>query len=70
MEMKARGGYIIGISHKPHEVFDSYIQVPDAGEATIMPNVVTAQLLAYYLTIERGFDPDMPRNLAKSVTVK
>ncbi len=70
MEMKARGGYIIGISHKPHEVFDYYVPVPDAGVATIMPNVVVAQLLAYHLTIVRGFDPDMPRNLAKSVTVK
>ncbi len=70
MEMKARGGNIIGISHKNHEVFDYFIQVPDAGEATIMPNVVVAQLLAYYLTIAKGLDPDMPRNLAKSVTVK
>ncbi len=70
MEMKARGGYIIGISYKPHEVFDYYLPVSDADEATIMPNVVTAQLLAYYLTIERGYNPDMPRNLAKSVTVK
>lgn len=70
MEMKARGGYIIGISHKPHEVFDYYIEVPDAAEATIIPNVIVAQLLAYYLTIEKGLNPDMPRNLAKSVTVK
>ena len=70
MEMKARGGYIIGVSHKPHEIFDYYLPVPDAGIASIIPNVMTAQLLAYYLTIERGFDPDMPRNLAKSVTVK
>lgn len=70
MEMKARGGYIIGVSHKPHEIFDFYIPVKDAQEATIIPNVMVAQLLAYYLTIERGFDPDMPRNLAKSVTVK
>ncbi|HUD19029.1 MAG TPA: glutamine--fructose-6-phosphate transaminase (isomerizing) [Patescibacteria group bacterium] len=70
MEMKARGGFIIGISYKPHEVFDYYIPVPDAGIATIIPNVIVAQLLAYYLTIERGYDPDMPRNLAKSVTVK
>lgn len=70
MEMKARGGFIIGISHKPHEVFDAYIPVKDVGAATIIPNVMVAQLLAYYLTIERGFDPDMPRNLAKSVTVK
>lgn len=70
MEMKARGGYIIGISHTPHEVFDYFLPVADAGEATIMPNVVAAQLLAYELTIARKLDPDMPRNLAKSVTVK
>lgn len=70
MEMKARGGMIIGISYKPHEVFDTYIHVSDAREATIIPNVVVGQLLAYYLTIAKGLDPDKPRNLAKSVTVK
>lgn len=70
MEMKARGGYIIGISYKPHEVIDYYIHVDDAREATIIPNMIVGQLLAYYLTLERGLDPDMPRNLAKSVTVK
>ncbi|MBI5449395.1 glutamine--fructose-6-phosphate transaminase (isomerizing) [Candidatus Gottesmanbacteria bacterium] len=70
MEMKARGGYIIGISHKPHEVFDYYVPIADAREATIIPMVIAGQLLAYYLTIARGFDPDKPRNLAKSVTVK
>ncbi|MBU1327384.1 glutamine--fructose-6-phosphate transaminase (isomerizing) [Patescibacteria group bacterium] len=70
MEMKARGGFIVGISHKPHEVFDYYIPVDDACEATIIPNVIVGQLLAYYLAIEKGLDPDMPRNLAKSVTVK
>lgn len=70
MEMKARGGYIIGVSYKPHDVFDYYIPVSDAGEATVIPNVMVAQLLAYYLTLELGYDPDMPRNLAKSVTVK
>lgn len=70
MEMKARGGYIIGISHKKDDVFDEYIPVEDVADATIIPGVIAAQLLAYYLTLERGFDPDMPRNLAKSVTVK
>ena len=70
MEMKARGGYIIGISHKPHEVFDEFLPINDAKEATIIPMVIVGQLLAYYLTIARGFDPDKPRNLAKSVTVK
>jgi glucosamine--fructose-6-phosphate aminotransferase (isomerizing) len=70
MEMKARGGYIIGISPKPHEIFDYYIPVVDAGEATIIPNIVVAQLLAYYLAVKKGLDADKPRNLAKSVTVK
>ncbi len=70
MEMKARGGFVIGVSHKTHEVFDYYIPVTDAGEATIIPNIVVGQLLAYFLTIKKGLDPDKPRNLAKSVTVK
>lgn len=69
-EMKARGGCIIGVSPRNNDVFDEYIPVKDVGLATIIPNVIAAQLLAYYLTLERGFDPDMPRNLAKSVTVK
>lgn len=70
MEMKARGGFIIGVSFKPHEVFDYYIPVKDVGPATIIPNIVFGQLLAYYLTIKKRLDPDKPRNLAKSVTVK
>jgi len=70
MEMKARGGYIIGISYKPHEVFDFYLPVKDCGIASIIPSVVIGQLLGYYLAVKRGCDPDKPRNLAKSVTVK
>lgn len=70
MEMKARGAFVIGVSYKPHEVFDEYLHVDDAAEATIIPNVVVGQLLAYYLTMARGLDVDKPRNLAKSVTVR
>ncbi|OGM20398.1 hypothetical protein A2714_01630 [Candidatus Woesebacteria bacterium RIFCSPHIGHO2_01_FULL_38_9] len=70
MEMKARRGFIIGISAKPHEVFDYYLHVEDAGVATIIPNIITGQLLAYYLATIKNLDPDKPRNLAKSVTVK
>lgn len=70
MEMKARGGYIIGVSFKPHEIFDDYIPVADCGDASAIPNVVVAQLLGYYLALKKGNDPDKPRNLAKSVTVK
>lgn len=70
MEIKSRGGYIIGVSHKPHEVFDHFIKVSDCGVATAIPNAVVAQLIAYFLSVKKGIDPDKPRNLAKSVTVK
>lgn len=70
MEMKARGGYIIGVSPKTHPVFDAHIPVADAGIATIIPNIIAGQLLAYYLARAKNLDPDKPRNLAKSVTVK
>ncbi len=70
MEIKARGGFIIGISSKNSEVFDEWIQVDDAKDASIITQIIPAQLLAYFLAIKKGFDPDKPRNLAKSVTVK
>ena len=70
MEMKARGGFLIGVSSKLHQIFDYTIEIVDAREANIIPNVIFAQLLSYYLALELKLDPDMPRNLAKSVTVK
>ena len=70
MEVKARGARLIGISPDSHEAFDDYIPVADLGAATVIVNAVPAQLLAYDLAILRGHDPDKPRNLAKSVTVK
>ena len=70
-EVKARGGFIIGIGPKNNEVFDRFLQTADCKEATLLPQVAIAQLLAYYLALARGIrDPDKPRNLAKSVTVK
>ncbi len=70
MEVKARGARLIGISPDPHEAFDDYVAVADLGPATAMASAVPVQLLAYDLAILRGHDPDKPRNLAKSVTVK
>ena len=69
-EIKARGGYIIGISPCASEAWDEHIVVADVGEAASMVNAVPTQLLAYELAMCRGLDPDKPRNLAKSVTVK
>lgn len=69
-EIKARGGVIIGISPKDNTIFDYWIQVRDMQEATILAQIIPAQLLAYFLALEKNVDPDKPRNLAKSVTVK
>ncbi|PIR54889.1 glutamine--fructose-6-phosphate transaminase (isomerizing) [Candidatus Peregrinibacteria bacterium CG10_big_fil_rev_8_21_14_0_10_36_19] len=69
-EIKARGGYIIGISPTNHEVFDFWIRVPDVGHSSPIVNIIPIQILAYQLAVLRKNNPDMPRNLAKSVTVK
>lgn len=70
-EVKARGGFIVGIGPKNNQVFDRFIETEDCKEATLIPQVLVAQLFAYYLALARGInDPDKPRNLAKSVTVK
>ena len=70
MQLKARGALIIGVSPEPHEAFDAHIRVADLGPAAAIVNAAPAQLLGYYLALLRGHDPDKPRNLAKSVTVK
>lgn len=69
-ELKARGGYIIGVGPLESKEFDTLIKTPDLGPLTMFPNVIVGQLLGYYLGVGRGTDPDKPRNLAKSVTVK
>ena len=70
MEVKARGAYVIGISPNNNSVFDEYFPVADLGDLTPIPAIVYAQLMAYYIALEKKLDPDKPRNLAKSVTVK
>ncbi|MCC6177685.1 MAG: glutamine--fructose-6-phosphate transaminase (isomerizing) [Chloroflexi bacterium] len=70
MEVKARGGLIVGIGPENDDAFDLHIPVADLGEASGLVQAVPAQLLGYYLALLRGHDPDKPRNLAKSVTVK
>jgi glucosamine--fructose-6-phosphate aminotransferase (isomerizing) len=69
-ELKARGAYIIGVGPKNNELFDVFIKVREAEEANSICQIIPMQILAYQLAILRGCDPDKPRNLAKSVTVK
>jgi len=76
MEMKARGARIISLIQEGDEeirnLSDDVIEVPGSLPALVSPIVysVPLQLLAYYLSVGKGHDPDYPRNLAKSVTVE
>ena len=70
-EVKARGANIVGISNVPNEIYDYWIPLPSVQEVAYpIIEIVPLQLLAYYSALERNVNPDYPRNLAKSVTVK
>jgi len=69
-ELKARGALVIGIAPERHAIFDEWLKTPDAAAAQPIVSIIPMQILAYELAVQRGKDPDMPRNLAKSVTVK
>ena len=70
-EIKARGAKIIGISDVKSDTYDYWIRIPGTGElAYVISEIVPIQLLSYYTALEKDTDPDYPRNLAKSVTVK
>jgi len=70
MEVKSRGGYVVGISPNYNEIFDFWIKVPEAGNENPIIQIIPIQILAYQLAVLRKINPDYPRNLAKSVTVK
>ncbi|HET8521917.1 MAG TPA: glutamine--fructose-6-phosphate transaminase (isomerizing) [Thermomicrobiales bacterium] len=70
MELKSRGGFIIGVGPGNDPVFDIHLPTPDVGSASPLVNALPAQMLGYHAALLRGNDPDKPRNLAKSVTVK
>ena len=74
-EVKSRGGKIIAIvsegDEQVNEIADQVIEVPHT-EAFLAPllSIIPLQLLAYHIAVKKGKDVDMPRNLAKSVTVE
>ena len=76
MEMKARDAYTIGFVPEKYvgkfrELLSVTFELPNI-DYRIAPiiYIVPMQLLAYYTAVARGYDPDKPRNLAKTVTVE
>ncbi len=74
-EVKARGAKVLAITFEDNHEFEKVadevfaISKTDSYISPILSVIVT-QLYAYYCSVNRGNDPDHPRNLAKSVTVE
>lgn len=73
-EIKARGATLLALAEEGDEVkehVDELIPMQPVREIlSPLPYILPLQLLAYYMSVERGHDPDRPRALAKSVTVE
>ena len=76
VEVKARGASVLALTTESRKEemekrVDALLTVPDT-ELMFLPSlgVVSLQLFAYYIALQRGCDIDKPRNLAKSVTVE
>jgi glutamine---fructose-6-phosphate transaminase (isomerizing) len=71
-EVRARGAHTIVITDRPslvQDIADTVIQIPSNGPMTALLASVPLQLIAYELAVKKGINPDVPRNLAKAVTV-
>ena len=74
-EVKSRNGRILAIVTEGDEqvsaIADNVIEIPRTLNETVpLLSVVPLQVLAYYVAVDKGLNVDMPRNLAKSVTVE
>ncbi|KAF1332364.1 Glutamine-fructose-6-phosphate transaminase, partial [Globisporangium splendens] len=71
-EVRARGAYTIVITDNPKmcaNIADTVIPIPTNGPMTALLASIPLQLIAYELAVRKGINPDVPRNLAKAVTV-
>jgi glucosamine--fructose-6-phosphate aminotransferase (isomerizing) len=71
-ELSARDATILAISPEPFDLADDFIQTQYANHPMVefFEMMVVTQLLALEISVRLGNDVDMPRNLAKSVTVE
>ncbi len=71
-ELSARDATILAISPERFELADDYVHTycSDHAMSEFFEMMVVTQLLALEISVRLGNDVDMPRNLAKSVTVE
>ena len=75
-EVKSRGAIVLAVGSADDESLklkaNDVIAINSEVNEIIAPlvYVVPLQLISYYITLEKGYDPDKPKNLAKCVTVE
>jgi len=73
-QLKLRGATVILLTNAPEELniekVDYVIELPKEGLMSSFYAVFFGQLLAYYVSLKKGFNPDKPRNLSKELTTK
>lgn len=72
-EVITRGAHTLVVTNKklPSNNIDKVVSIPDTHTLlSSILSIIPLQLLAYYISKEKGLDVDKPRNLAKSVTVE
>ncbi len=75
VECRTRGAYLMAVTmegmSEEGEKADYIVEIPRTMDYfAVSLAIIPLQLLAYYISVEKGLDVDKPRNLAKSVTVE
>ena len=69
-EIKSRYAPVLFITDDSKCSYDNKVVIPENKIYSDLLSVIPLQIAAYYISIERGLNPDMPKNLAKCVTVE
>ena len=74
-EVQSRKGRILAIvtegDEEVRKISENVIEIPEVIEPLVpLLSVIPLQMLAYHVAVNKGLNVDMPRNLAKSVTVE
>ncbi|PKN86893.1 MAG: hypothetical protein CVU46_06115 [Chloroflexi bacterium HGW-Chloroflexi-8] len=72
-EVTCRGGFAIAVGPENENLrANANYLIPvtkSTDEISSILSVIPLQLISYYMCLARGFDPDFPRNLSKTLTV-
>ena len=66
-ELKSRDAIVVGVIVDDDCDYDYCMRIPDGCHTEILASILM-QLVAYYLAIEKGVNPDYPRNIAKVIS--